>query len=284
LVKQSNKEFIQKGQSWFKNQGWSPFPFQEQAWEAHLNGLNGLVNAPTGSGKTYSLIMPILLEFIRDSKDFSKENNGLQAIWITPIRALTKDIQAAAQRAADDLGLNWKVGIRSSDTSQSERAKQKRKAPEILITTPESLHLLLAAKHYPKYFKNLKTIVIDEWHELIGTKRGVQIELALSRLNGMLPALKTWGISATIGNMQEAIDVLLGDGNDAPYKVIRSGIKKAIEVETILPDEVETFPWAGHLGIKLLEKVIPIINSSQSTLIFTNTRSQCEMVPKSIGS
>ena len=277
MVQQSNKELIQKGQSWFKKQGWVPFPFQEQAWEAHLTGLNGLVNAPTGSGKTYALILPILLEFIRDSKDFIKENNGLQAIWITPIRALTKDIQVAAQRAADDLGLNWKVGIRSSDTSSSEKAKQKRKAPEILITTPESLHLLLATKQYPRYFKHLKTVVIDEWHELIGTKRGVQIELALSRLNGMLPALKTWGISATIGNMQEAIDVLLGDGKSAPYKIIRSGITKAIEVETILPDEIETFPWAGHLGITLLDKVIPIIHTNQSTLIFTNTRAQCEI-------
>lgn len=277
MIQQSNKEFIQKGRAWFEEQGWSPFPFQQEAWEAHLGGLNGLVNAPTGSGKTYALILPILLEFVRDSKNYTKENNGLQAIWVTPIRALTKDIQSAAQKAADDLGLHWKVGIRSSDTSSSEKAKQKRKAPEILITTPESLHLLLATKQYPKYFKHLKTIVIDEWHELIGTKRGVQIELALSRLNGMLPRLKTWGISATIGNMEEAIDVLLGDGKNTPYKIIRAGIKKEIEVATILPDEIETFPWAGHLGIKLLDKVIPIIHASQSTLIFTNTRAQCEI-------
>ncbi|MCI5081916.1 MAG: DEAD/DEAH box helicase, partial [Saprospiraceae bacterium] len=277
MVKERNRDMMQLGRSWFEQQGWTPFPFQQKAWEAHLLGMNGIVNAPTGSGKTYSLIIPILLEFIRDQKDASKENNGLQAIWITPIRALTKDIQAAAQRAADELGLQWKIGIRTGDTSTSERAKQKRKAPEILITTPESLHLLLASKAYAKYFKNLKTIVVDEWHELIGSKRGVQIELALSRLKHLLPPLKIWGISATIGNMDEAIEVLLGESIHQPYELIKAGVKKEIEVETILPDQIETFPWAGHLGIKLLEKVVPIIYNSKSTLIFTNTRAQCEI-------
>jgi ATP-dependent Lhr-like helicase len=242
-------------------------------------GQHGLVNAPTGSGKTYSLIIPILLEFIRDhANNRGKEKNGLQAIWITPIRALTKEIRQSAQRAADDLGLNWQVAVRSGDTSSSERQKQKRKPPEILITTPESLHLLLASKGYEKLFKNLKTVVTDEWHELIGSKRGVQMELALSRLKGFLPKLKVWGISATIGNMDEALAVLMGNSlQEGKYQVIKARIKKDIGVKTVLPDEIETFPWAGHLGIKLLEKVLPIIYSSQSTLIFTNTRAQCEI-------
>ena len=223
--------------------------------------------------------MPIFLKFIRENpSNFIRENNGLQAIWITPIRALTKEIKSAADRACKDLGLKWDIAIRSGDTKSSERQRQKKKAPEILITTPESLHLLLATKGYDKYFKNLKSVIVDEWHELVGSKRGVQVELALSRLKGLLPLLKVWGISATIGNMDEALQVLLGSTYAAgKYKVVRADVKKYIEVQSVLPDEIERFPWAGHLGIKMLEKVLPIIEESKSTLIFTNTRAQCEI-------
>ena len=273
------RELIDTGKAFFRKRGWTPFPFQEEAWRAYLEGCHGIINAPTGSGKTYSLGLPILLEFLRAAKDKKEQpSNGLRAIWITPIRALTREIQSSLQEAADELGLNWNIAIRSGDTSQSERAKQKRKPPEVLITTPESLHLLLASKGYPKYFKDLKTVVVDEWHELLGSKRGVQMELALSRLKGLLPDLKVWGISATIGNMDEAVEVLLGASkDDERFRLIKANVQKDIQVRTVLPDEIETFPWAGHLGVKLIKKVLPIINNSESTLIFTNTRAQCEI-------
>ncbi len=270
---------IDVGRGWFADRGWAPFPFQVEAWEAYLSGRHGLVNAPTGSGKTYSLGIPILLEFLREhAGQPDKADNGLQAIWITPIRALTREIQASLQQAADDFGLQWRVAIRSGDTSTAERQKQKRKPPEILITTPESLHLLLASKGYPSFFSTLKTVVVDEWHELIGSKRGVLMELGLSRLKTLRPEFKVWGISATIGNMDEALETLLGDRfRKGDFALIRAAIKKEIEVISILPDEIETYPWAGHLGIKLIEKVVPIIHSSTSTLLFTNTRAQCEI-------
>lgn len=274
----TKEELIKAGRDWFALQNWEPFPFQEKSWRAYLSGKDGLVNAPTGSGKTYALVLPILLEFLKEKNgQLDTGNNGLRAIWITPIRALTREIQQAAQRAADELGLHWRVGIRSGDTSPGDRQKQKRKPPEILITTPESLHLLLATKGYDKYFRHLKTIVVDEWHELMGSKRGVQMELAISRLRGVQPKLKTWGISATIGNMDEAMEVLFGPDRVADAVTIKSRTKKKITVETVLPDKVETFPWAGHLGIKLLEKVLPILDESTSTLLFTNTRAQCEI-------
>jgi len=271
-------EFMDLGNKWFEQLGWKPFAFQRNSWEAHLSGKSGIVNAPTGSGKTYSLIIPILLEQIYHKQKYGKDVEGLQAIWITPIRALTKEIKSAAERAVEGLGLDWKVGIRSGDTRSSERARQKKNPPHMLITTPESLHLLLAQKGYPKFFWELKTIVVDEWHELVGSKRGVQMELAISRLCGLVPDLKIWGISATIGNMEEAIEILLGKSTSQnPHEIIRADIEKKIEVITILPDEIERFPWAGHLGIKLLDKVIPVIQESNSTLIFTNTRAQCEI-------
>lgn len=255
---------------WFKKQQWEAAPFQEAAWQAYAVGKSGLVNAPTGSGKTYSLLLPAMLQ--------AKKGKGLRLIWITPIRALAKEILQSAERAAEGMKLDFTVGIRTGDTSQSERAKQKRQMPNLLITTPESLHLLLAGKDASKVFKNLEAVVVDEWHELMGSKRAVQMELALSRLRGMRSNLRTWGISATIGNMAEGLAVLLGPHFPEEKQVlIRSGDKKNIEVHSILPESVEVLPWAGHLGIKMLEQVIPIIESSESTLIFTNTRSQAEI-------
>lgn len=267
------------GKDWFDERGWNAFPFQLDAWNAYLDGRHGLVNAPTGSGKTYSLMMPVMLEFIREHPDYkSRKDNGLQAIWITPIRALSKEIELSARRLVEGLGLPWKIGVRSGDTSVKERARQREKPPELLITTPESLHLLLAQKHYPEFFKNLKAVIADEWHELMGSKRGVQVELALSRLKTIAPGMKVWGISATIGNMEEALQALLGNFYEQrKYVVIKADIHKQIEVESIMPDSLDRMPWAGHLGIHLLQKVIDIVKQSTTTLIFTNTRSFAEI-------
>jgi ATP-dependent Lhr-like helicase len=267
---------IAKAQAWFSQKGWTPFPFQEATWRAYLQGESGVLNAPTGSGKTYALFLPILLEGLHNMASDPKAGKGLQAIWITPIKALMKDIRAAGQQAIDDLGMDWTVEIRSGDTSSSVRARQRRKPPQILITTPESLHLLLASKGYSNLFKSLQAVVVDEWHELLGSKRGVQVELGLSRLKGIRSDLKVWGISATIGNMEEAVDVLHGSDADRA-RVIRANVKKSIEVMPVMPDEMDRFPWAGHLGTRLVDKVLPIIHSSGSTLIFTNTRAQCEI-------
>jgi len=261
---------MQQSHKWFKKLGWQPAKFQQEAWQAFADGYSGLVNAPTGSGKTYSLLLPIL--------EAQPAPKGLQAIWITPIRALSKEIKQSAERAIEGLGAQWTVGVRTGDTTASERARQKKSMPNLLITTPESLHLLLASKGYPKTFKNLQVLVADEWHELLGSKRAVLLELALSRLRGLSPGFQTWGISATIGNMEEAVDVLLGSQVPKEQtRLIRANLTKKIEVQSILPKTVEVLPWAGHLGIKMLEQVIPIIHQSESTLLFTNTRSQAEI-------
>lgn len=265
------------GKQWFEQQGWRPFSFQLEAWQSVWKGESGLVNAPTGSGKTYSLLIPILLDSSQKAGDRIK-HHGPRAIWITPIRALAKEIEYSATRAVEGLNLNWRIGVRSGDTSTRERAKQKERPPDFLITTPESLHLLLSQKGYADYFAGLQTIVTDEWHELIGSKRGVLLELALSRLKAINPALKVWGISATIGNMEQSLQVLLGNYHKSkPHRVIKADLEKKVEIISIYPDEVERLPWAGHLGIQLLDKVIPIIMQSKTTLLFTNTRSFAEI-------
>jgi ATP-dependent Lhr-like helicase len=200
---------------WLAPKGLQPFAYQEETWQHIINGKSGLVNAPTGTGKTFSVFLGALIQFINNHPESyrSKSKNGLQLIWITPLRALAKDIGRAMEEVIDALGMRWQVGIRNGDTSLAERQKQKRQSPEVLVTTPESLHLLLAQKGYTDFFSTLRLIAVDEWHELIGGKRGVQVELAMSRIARPLfetsAGIGVWGISATIGNLQQAMEVLL---------------------------------------------------------------------------
>jgi len=267
-------------ENWFKEQNWKPFPFQEESWNAFLDGKHGLLNAPTGSGKTYALWFPIVLNYIKNHPDYKiKHKKGLKAIWITPLRALSQEIKQSAERITQDLETQMTVGIRTGDTSAKERAKMRTHMPDLLITTPESLQLLLSSKGYEKTFKDCSAVVVDEWHELLGTKRGVQMELGLSRLKTICKELRIWGISATIGNLEQAREVLLGPTSPELENsvLVKANLNKKITVKSIVPKEMETFPWRGHLGLHLLDQVVPIINNSKTTLLFTNTRSQCEI-------
>jgi ATP-dependent Lhr-like helicase len=267
---------------WLAAQQRHPFLFQQETWQHIINGQSGLVNAPTGCGKTYSVFLGALIQFINEHSEYfqDKKNSGLQLLWITPLRALAKDIARAMEEVIEGLGMKWKIGIRNGDTDTAERARQKKQMPEVLIITPESLHLLLAQKGYREIFSSLKIIAVDEWHELLGSKRGVQVELAISRIGGSRfttddSRLLIWGISATIGNLEEAKNVLLCPSKKEGV-IVKADMNKTVEVESIFPDEIEKYPWAGHLGIKLVHKVIPIIQQSTTTLIFINTRGMSE--------
>ncbi|MBM1105557.1 ligase-associated DNA damage response DEXH box helicase [Aurantibacter crassamenti] len=276
----TREELYRIAETWFQQQNWKPFKFQKETWKAFLQGKHGLLNAPTGSGKTYALWFPIVLNYIKKNPDYkTKHKKGLKAVWITPLRALSEEIRQSAERVTIDLDTQMTVGIRTGDTSAKARLAMKKQMPDLLITTPESLQLLLASKGYDKIFKDCTAIVVDEWHELLGTKRGVQMELAISRLKSISKQLRIWGISATIGNLDQARNVLLGPQTKALENsvMIKANVKKKITVKSIIPKKMETFPWRGHLGLRLLEDVIPIIKNSKTTLLFTNTRSQCEI-------
>ncbi len=283
---------------WLASKGLKPFAFQQEAWEAYGAGQSGLVNAPTGFGKTFSIFLAAVISWIDEHPDDyqTKKGSGLQLLWVTPLRALAKDIHRAMEMALEELDIPWRVGVRNGDTPTAERGKQARNAPEILLITPESLHLLLATKGHENIFAGLRGIAVDEWHELLGTKRGVQVELAVSHLKricnkqsaiGNVAAgepdrklqiancpLRLWAISATIGNLEEACQVLLGDQEGG--LIIRARLHKEIAIRTVLPDTVERFPWAGHLGLNMVRDVLPIIHGSRTTLLFTNVRSQAE--------
>ena len=161
-----------------------------------------MVNAPTGSGKTYSCLVPATVH--------GGTAGGLRVLWITPIRALAKEIHGSASRLLDFLDNGWTVEVRTGDTPSAQKQKQDRRMPEILIITPESLHVLLAKKGGEKRFGGLSAIVVDEWHDLLGNKRGVQVELAIAQLKALSPSMRVWGISATIGNLDEAMETLVG--------------------------------------------------------------------------
>lgn len=260
---------LQQYESFFDAKGWKPLAYQKEVYEHYSKGRSGLVNAPTGSGKTYSLLVPMVLAGIQ-----SGHSKGLYALWITPLRAIAQEIKDSAEELIQFYHLNWKVAIRTGDTAPSERKKQLDSPPQILITTPESLHLILASKGYSRFFRTLKCFVNDEWHELLSSKRAVQTELALSRLKSICNEFQIWGVSATIGNLEQAMEVLIGQGNNG--MLIRANIKRKIEVKPLIPLNMNEMRWAGNLGTSLKRKVYEVILSHKTTLVFTNTRAQTE--------
>ena len=256
---------------WMQAKGNSAFRFQQEAWQAYADGYSGMIVAPTGFGKTFSVFLRVLIDFMNHPKDYK---DGLKLLWITPLRALAKDLSRAMQDAINEIGLDWTVEVRNGDTDIKQKARQSRMMPDVLLVTPESLHLLLAQKGRERFFKTLRCIAVDEWHELLGGKRGVMTELALAYLRHLYPSIRTWGITATIGNLDEAMEVLLPQLTRKKKIVARE--QKKIKIIPVFPDEVEVLPWAGHLGARLVHQVVPIINQSRSTIVFTNTRSQSE--------
>jgi ATP-dependent Lhr-like helicase len=259
-------------QDWLQLKGRTPFTFQTETWTKYSEGYSGMVVAPTGFGKTYSVFIAVVQDFLEHPENFGK---GLQLIWISPLRSLAKDLARAMQEALDEIGLDWTVELRNGDTDAQIKSQQLKNMPEVLLMTPESVHLLLAQKKSDSLLKHLKAVVVDEWHELLGSKRGVAVELALVVLRNRIPGLRVWGITATIGNIEQALEVLLPKA-EKRIKIIAEE-KKKIEIQSVYPPEVEILPWAGHMGTTMVKEVVPIILNSQSTLIFTNTRRQAEV-------
>ncbi|MCP1474791.1 ATP-dependent Lhr-like helicase [Pseudomonas sp. EB276 TE3739] len=266
--------------TWFSARAWKPFAFQKQVWAAVKNGESGLLHASTGAGKTYAVWFAALNRFARLQPPVATPRKRkppaepLTVLWITPMRALAADTARALQSPVDDLQIPWSIGLRTGDTSSSERARQGRRLPTTLITTPESLTLLLARADARTALSTLRMIVVDEWHELLGNKRGVQLQLALARLRHWQPELIVWGVSATLGNQSHAEQVLIPQGGAVS---VQGKSEKTLQVDTLLPPATERFPWAGHIGLKMLPQVVAELDACASTLVFTNTRAQSEI-------
>ncbi len=258
---------------WFAARGWEPFPFQHEAWAAYAGGESGLIHASTGTGKTYAAFLGPVLEALDEPP--ASNPPPLRVLWLTPLRALSADTALALDAPLRPLGLNWDVGVRTADTPAAARARQKKRLPSVLVTTPESLSLLLTYPDAREAFAGLRCVVCDEWHELFGSKRGVLTELALARLRAFTPGVRTWGLSATLGNLDAALAALVGTGRAG--RVIPGRVAKPMTVDALIPLRMERFPWAGHLGLSLLPQVVAAVAEGKSALVFTNTRSACEL-------
>lgn len=297
----SDERARERVMAWFASRGWEAFDFQKRTWDAYAQGRSGLVHAPTGMGKSLAVWMGPVIESIAQTIERERagaeggENNAkaakprgkrsrddaerIRVLWVTPMRALASDTAKSLMLPIEEMDLAWSVEKRTGDTTQSQRAKQRDKLPTCLVTTPESLTLLLSYPGARERFATLRCIVVDEWHELLSTKRGTQTELALARLRTWTPGVRTWGLSATLGNLPRALEVLVGARREEtpPPLLVPGDTQKQVRVATVLPDSAERFPWAGHLGLKLLEKVIERIEPVGTSLLFTNTRSQAEL-------
>jgi ATP-dependent helicase Lhr and Lhr-like helicase len=281
-----DRQPIECVREWFASEGWQPFLFQEEVWWAYLAGESGLIHAATGTGKTYAAWMGPVLEWLQDYPGKTallprrQAAPPLRVLWITPLRALAADTEAALRAPVEDLSLPWTVESRTGDTSPGVRARQSRRLPTALVTTPESLSLLLTRDDTADLFGDLELVVVDEWHELMSSKRGVQTELALARLRRFRPTLRIWGLSATMGNLDMARDTLLGvtaEGFERPGRIIRGLVPKALEVDSLIPATMERFPWSGQIGLRLLPEVIAVIEEGKTSLVFTNTRATAEL-------
>jgi ATP-dependent Lhr-like helicase len=264
-------------EQWLAGRGWVAFDFQREVWKAIADGRSGMLHATTGSGKTYAVWLGMLAGLLR-RHGAERGAQPLRAIWLTPMRALASDTTKALTQPLLDLAPDWTIGQRTGDTPSAERARQDRRFPTVLVTTPESLTLMLTREHAREELQGVEYVVVDEWHELIGSKRGVQAQLALARLWRFNPALVAWGLSATLGNLREAMEVLCHPAPRAMRPaLVRGKIDKSLVIDTLIPPDPGKYSWAGHLGARMQQPVVDEIAKSGPTLVFTNVRSQAEI-------
>ena len=264
--------------------GWAPFDFQREVWAAMAAGQGGLLHASTGSGKTYAVALGALLR--AQALGVALQGRSappLGVLWVTPMRALAADTTRAWGPPLADLAPAWTLGQRSGDTPGAERARQDKRLPTVLVSTPESITLLLTRDDARARLAGVHTVIVDEWHELVGNKRGVQVQLLLARLALWNPRLLVWGLSATLGNLDTAMAMLQGPQppGDGPPRLVRGRIDKALLIDTLLPAKPGRFSWGGHLGAQMVQPVVDEIARTDaagggSTLVFTNVRSQAE--------
>lgn len=275
-------------QAWFASRGWTPWAFQRDSWAAFGAGSSGLIEVATGAGKTYAAYMGPLAAMI-DECEGGGALAGVRVLYVTPLRAVTRDIEKALALPILEMGLALTVEGRTGDTSAATRARQRDRLPNVLVTTPESLSLLLTREKACEMFSTLRCVIVDEWHELLCSKRGTQVELALARLRRCAPGMRTWAMSATLPNREAALGAAVGveaeeptgtvgpPGTQRPRAVVVTGeMHRPIVIESVLPGEDSRLPWAGHLGLSMLPDVVASLDAKVPTIIFTNTRSQSE--------
>ncbi|MGP1396522.1 MAG: ligase-associated DNA damage response DEXH box helicase [Inquilinaceae bacterium] len=259
-------------EGWFRQLGWAPHAHQLEMLAAARGGENALLIAPTGGGKTLAGFLPSLVDLAERPRE------GLHTLYISPLKALAVDIHRNLETPIAQMRLMMRHETRTGDTPQAKRERQRRRPPQILMTTPESLALMLSYGDADRIFRGLSCVILDELHALAGSKRGDLLALGLSRLRGLAPACRRVGLSATVAH-PGALTAFLSatgkpDGGDVRLVLGRAGADPTVEV-------LETtghLPWSGHMAVHAAADIYARIRDAGTTLVFVNTRAQAELV------
>ncbi|WP_443147397.1 ligase-associated DNA damage response DEXH box helicase [Prosthecomicrobium sp. N25] len=269
--------------AWFASRGWAPRPHQVELLQKAAAGRSALLIAPTGAGKTLAGFLPSLValserpppRLVAAGRGVARR--GIHTLYVSPLKALAVDVARNVEAPIAEMGLPIRVETRTGDTPAHKRQRQKSEPPDILMTTPEQVALLIASSEAETLFGDLRTVVFDELHALVTSKRGDLLALGLSRLRKLAPGLRTVGLSATVSNPEELAAWLVpqeGAGATADVVAIAGGAKPEIRIL----DSAERIPWAGHSARYAMAEVYAALKAAKTTLIFVNTRSQAEMV------
>jgi ATP-dependent Lhr-like helicase len=256
--------------AWFAARGWQPREFQLAVLDAAQAGNSVLLIAPTGGGKTLAGFLPSLIELA------AAPRAGLHTLYVSPLKALARDIARNLLGPVTDMGLTLTIATRSGDTSTKDRQALRTDPPNLLLTTPESLALLLSQEDAPALFAGLRRIIVDEVHAIAGTKRGDLLALGLARLRLLAPLSTRIGLSATVAHPAALAAYLAPDANPAQVRLIEAGIGAAPSLGILLPSG--RLPWGGHMGIDSAPDILVRIAAAGMTIVFVNTRAQAELL------
>ncbi|MFK8252408.1 ligase-associated DNA damage response DEXH box helicase [Ancylobacter terrae] len=258
---------------WFADRGWAPRAHQLELLSLAKSGRSVLLIAPTGAGKTLAGFLPTLVELSGGG-----ERKGLHTLYISPLKALAVDVARNLERPAAEMGLPVRIETRTGDTPASRRQRQRRDPPDILLTTPEQIALLLASADAEHLFSNLKRIVLDELHALAGSKRGDLLALGLARLRKIAPGLQSVGLSATVADPDTLRRWLVPQvqGIDIKSEMVMAPPGAAPDLRIL--DSAARIPWAGHSARHAYDEIYRLIEAHTTTLVFVNTRMQAELV------
>ncbi len=270
--------------TWFVNKGWSLRQHQLELLQNSVKGCSTLLIAPTGAGKTLAGFLPSLVAISsREKRRANQKKRGIHTLYISPLKALAVDIERNLQMPVREIGLDINIETRTGDTPQHKRQRQKLSPPDILLTTPEQLALLIAAKDAEVFFEDLETVIFDELHSLVTSKRGQMLCLGLARLRRICPNVNSIGLSATVAQPDELRRWLVGQG---PYGEIHMSnlvtVNGGAKPEITILEAQKHVPWSGHSARYAMEDVYEAIKQHRTTLLFVNTRSQAELLFKEL--
>ncbi|MGL4527086.1 MAG: DEAD/DEAH box helicase, partial [Aestuariivirga sp.] len=261
-------------QNWFAARGWSPRPHQLAVLDHAAAGDSVLLISPTGGGKTLAGFLPSLAELSEP-----RSGGGIHTLYVSPLKALAVDIARNLEAPVREMGLPITIETRTGDTPQHKRVRQRQNPPDILITTPEQVSLMVADPHAAHLLKDLRTVILDELHAMVTSKRGVLLSLALTRVAAHAPQARRIGLSATVAD-PDALRAWLAPAGQPPVPLVMGQPGAAPHIRIL--KSAERVPWSGHSSLYAIPELYDELKRAKLALIFVNTRSQAEMVFQSL--